>query len=123
MFIFIESIITILKYFAWNNFTRYNHFIGFSPTYRKTNYHAVNYTTIQLINKTRVQMKVKIKTELITNYIIHNDLSIKEFCRQCGISQNTYYRIMNGQTNIRIITMYKILVQTKILCKDILICE
>lgn len=65
-------------------------------------------------------MKLTIKTELITNYIKQNNLTIKEFCKQCQISQNTYYRIMNGETRIRIITMYKILVQTNILCEDIL---
>lgn len=66
-------------------------------------------------------MKLTIKTELITNYIRQNNLTVKEFCKQCQISQKTYYRIMNGETKIRIITMYKILVQTKILCDDILI--
>lgn len=65
-------------------------------------------------------MKVNIKTELITNYIKLNNLTIKEFCKRCQISQKTYYRIMHGETNIRISSMYKILVQTNLLCKDIL---
>lgn len=66
-------------------------------------------------------MKLTIKTELITNYIQQNNLTIKEFCKQCKISHNTYRKIMNGETNIRISTMYKILVKIKILCDDILI--
>lgn len=65
-------------------------------------------------------MKLTIKTELITNYIKQNNLTIKEFCEKCQISQHTYYRIMKGNTHINIRIMYRILVQTNPL-QDILV--
>lgn len=68
-------------------------------------------------------MQTTIKTELITNYIKQNGLTIKEFCKLCNISQNSYYRIMNGKTNIRILTFYRILVKINVRCGDILICK
>ena len=68
-------------------------------------------------------MKLTIKTELITNYIEQNHLTIKEFCAKCQISKNTYYKIMKGNTNIYSMTMYKILAQTNLFCEDILVYE
>lgn len=65
-------------------------------------------------------MKLIIKTELIKNYITTNNLTVKEFCEKCKISQNTYYRIVKGYTKIRISTLYRILVQTNLFCEDIL---
>lgn len=66
-------------------------------------------------------MELTIKTELIANYIKQNKLTIKEFCKRCKISQETYYRIMNGCTNIRSSTLYRILVETDILCDDLVV--
>ena len=65
-------------------------------------------------------MKLAIKTELITAYLQQNNLTIKEFCKRCNISVDTYYRIMQGDTHIRITTFYRILVETHLFCEDIL---
>lgn len=66
-------------------------------------------------------MKIALKTELITDYIKRNNLTIKEFCKRCKISTNTYYRIMSGETRIRIIAIYNILTEMNVLSEDIII--
>lgn len=65
-------------------------------------------------------MELTIKTELITDYIKQNHLTIKEFCKKCKMSPNTYYRIMKGATNINIRIIYNIAVEMNILCKDLI---
>lgn len=40
-----------------------------------------------------------INTMLITNYIKEHNLTIKEFCNNCNISQNIYSKIMNNNNN------------------------
>lgn len=42
-------------------------------------------------------MNKKLKTEIIEEYIKNNKITVKEFCKQCGISTSTYYRMMSGK--------------------------
>lgn len=42
-------------------------------------------------------MNKKMNVNLITEYIAANQLTVKEFCKQCQISTSTYYRIMSGK--------------------------
>ena len=53
-------------------------------------------------------MKKLIKTELIMNYIKNNNLTKKEFCKQCNISIYILNKILNYKTNIRITAFIKI---------------
>lgn len=52
-------------------------------------------------------MRTKINTELIAKYIKDNGLTVKAFCKQCDISVNTFYRIMNGK-NIKLVSLGRI---------------
>lgn len=54
-------------------------------------------------------MATKINTELIENYRKEHNLTIKEFCKKCGITQTSYYKLMRNELNIRITTYVKIL--------------
>lgn len=47
------------------------------------------------------------KKEIIEEYISANKLTKKEFCKQCGISISTFYRIMNGK-DYYVISLYRI---------------
>lgn len=68
-------------------------------------------------------MTVKIRTEIIENYRKENNLTISAFCKKCGISHKTYYRIMQGHTNIRLPPIIKILNTMNILCSDIIVVD
>lgn len=49
-----------------------------------------------------------IKISMIENYIKENNLSKNEFCRLCRISPNTLYKIINNDSNMKIIAIIKI---------------
>ena len=44
-----------------------------------------------------LNMNNKINVDLILDYISKNNLTKKEFCRQCKISTSTLYKIINGK--------------------------
>lgn len=52
-------------------------------------------------------MSDKINTEIISEYISANNITRKAFCKQCGISTATLYRIMNGK-NFYLMALFKI---------------
>lgn len=41
--------------------------------------------------------KELINTQIISEYIESNHLTVKEFCNNCKIGVTTYYKIMNGK--------------------------
>ncbi len=41
-------------------------------------------------------MKEIVNCDMIRGYITENGLTVKEFCKQCGVGASTFYRIMNG---------------------------
>lgn len=45
---------------------------------------------------------------IITKYIKENKLTIKQFCAICKLSYNTLRKIVKGQKNIRISSLFKI---------------
>lgn len=45
--------------------------------------------------------------EMILEYIKSNNLTNKEFCKQCRISTSTFYRIMNNK-NFNLVSLFKI---------------
>lgn len=54
-------------------------------------------------------MTIKFKTEIIYNYRKENGLTVEQFCKKCGITQKSYYKIMRNELHIRIATYVKIL--------------
>ncbi len=54
------------------------------------------------------KIKLKVNTEFILNYIKENNLTKKEFCRQCGISPSTLNSILNGN-NIKLSSLKKLI--------------
>ncbi len=52
-------------------------------------------------------MKEIVNTKLISDYIKNNNLTKKEFCKQCNISKSTFYKIMAGK-NYYLIALFKI---------------
>lgn len=49
-----------------------------------------------------------IKTEMITSYIKENKLSKAKFAEMCKLSVNTLNKILNNQTNVYVIALFKI---------------
>lgn len=50
-----------------------------------------------------------IKAEVIYQFIQDNNLTKKQFCEKCKISQSTFYRMLSGN-NFRISAIFKIAV-------------
>lgn len=48
-----------------------------------------------------------INTKLILEYIQINNLTMKEFCKQCNISIATFYRIIKHK-NFKLISLFRI---------------
>lgn len=53
-------------------------------------------------------MKKVIDTEKIKEFIFENKLTKKKFCEMCKISVSTLNKILNDQTNVGIIAIFKI---------------
>lgn len=49
----------------------------------------------------------ELKFNIITKYIETQNITIKEFCKQCNISTSTYYRIMKGK-DFNLISLFRI---------------
>ncbi len=52
-------------------------------------------------------MKDKLNVEIIEEYIKTNNLTIKDFCKQCNISISTFYRIMHGK-DFNLLSLFRI---------------
>lgn len=65
-------------------------------------------------------MKLTVKTELIENYRKENNLTVHRFCKKCDISEQTYYKFMNGQLNLRLSIILKILRTMNVRAGDII---
>ena len=50
----------------------------------------------------------KLNIELIHAFINANNLSVSRFCKLSKISYKTYIKIMSGQTNFRVLSLFKI---------------
>ena len=55
-----------------------------------------------------------IKLNMINEYIIKNNLTIKEFCKKCNISCSIYYKIVNNRCNFRLNALFKIARELKV---------
>lgn len=67
-------------------------------------------------------MTVKVKTESIDNYRKKNNLTVEQFCKECHISKNTYYKFMKSQlAELSARVLLKIAITINIRCDDILI--
>lgn len=53
-------------------------------------------------------MEKYINTKLISNYIAEHNLTIVQFCKQCGISTTTYYKVMANECAFGLNTLFKI---------------
>ena len=53
-------------------------------------------------------MEAKINTKLIDDYIKDNNLSKKEFCKLCGISQQILRKILRNQQNFYMTALFKV---------------
>ena len=49
----------------------------------------------------------RLDEQIIINFIKDNNLTVKEFCRRCGISQSTYYKIIKGR-NFNLLALFRI---------------
>ena len=63
---------------------------------------------------------VKVQVEIIDNYRKEHSLTIRQFCKKCGISLQSYYKFINGQLHIRITVFLKILRTMKNKSSDII---
>ena len=66
-----------------------------------------------------VMKKIFIKTELITNYIKANNLTIKQFCEVCNIKYYNYLQLMKGDGNIKIDVLYRLCKTTSIILNEL----
>ncbi len=64
-------------------------------------------------------MNKRINCEVITNYILKNNLTKNEFCKQCKISLYALNKIFKND-NAKMETIYKILMYTNIKTKNLL---
>ena len=53
-------------------------------------------------------MKNTIKTEIIENFMLENNISKTKFCKMCKISPSTLNKIMTNNDNFGIIALFKI---------------
>lgn len=53
-------------------------------------------------------MKVKIKTEAITNYLKDSKMSKAKFCKLCKICPTTLNKILKNQTSFYLSSLFKI---------------
>lgn len=42
---------------------------------------------------------IKVRTEFLSNYLVENDLSEREFAKAIGVSHSTVNRVINGKRN------------------------
>lgn len=49
-----------------------------------------------------------INTDLIKNYMKENRLTKTEFCKLCGLSKSSLNKVLNGNLNIYISTLFKV---------------
>lgn len=49
-----------------------------------------------------------INTDLIKNYMKENKLTKSDFCKLCGLSNGSLNKVLNGNLNIFISTLFKI---------------
>ncbi len=52
-------------------------------------------------------MKDKLNVQIIEEYIKTNNLTKKDFCKQCNISVSTFYRIMHGK-DFNLLSLFRI---------------
>lgn len=52
-------------------------------------------------------IREQVNRQVILAYIVNNNLTEKEFCRQCQISIWAFYKITNGR-NFNLISLFKI---------------
>ena len=45
---------------------------------------------------------------LIIEYMIENKLSVNKFCKKCGVSQDTFYMILNDRGHFDLVELMKI---------------
>ena len=64
-------------------------------------------------------IKEKVNISLFEDFMKQNNMSLNQFCKLCGISQNTYYSFKKGR-NSRLTTIVKIAYATKIKINDML---
>lgn len=53
-------------------------------------------------------MKNKINGKIISDYLQKNNIPKTAFCKRCGISAPTLYRIINGKSSCKLLTLFKI---------------
>lgn len=55
---------------------------------------------------------------VLEQYILQNELTLREFARKCGIHPSTMHRILNGKTDIQKSNIDKILKETR-MCYEV----
>lgn len=64
-------------------------------------------------------MKQLINKEMIINYLRDNKLSKLKFCKTCNISYQSLIRILEGDSKVKLITVYKICKTINVELKEI----
>ena len=66
-------------------------------------------------------MTDKVRTELIDNYRKEHNLTVEQFCKECHISKNTYYKFIKSRlSELKAEALFKIAKTTKLRCDDLL---
>ena len=65
-------------------------------------------------------MKIRIKIELILNFMKEQGLNKKQFCKLCGIGMDTLNKLLSNNVKIRLISAYKIAKTLSIRMQDLI---
>jgi len=63
-------------------------------------------------------MEIKINIDLIKQFMKENNLSKRRFAKQCGVLDCAIARLLNGKTNMRVYTIYKVAKGMDLFLKD-----
>ena len=64
--------------------------------------------------------KLDVNFKLIQDYLKHNDLTVKAFCKKCGIKYYNYRQLALGDGNVNGKVLYRVGYFTKIKIKDLI---
>lgn len=64
-------------------------------------------------------MRQLVNVDLIKEHIKTNNLTKREFCKQCNISVSTLYKILQGKTNFDLVFIFRIAKSMKVEVKDL----
>lgn len=64
-------------------------------------------------------MKNLVNTEMILKYLKENNLTKGKFCKACKISEMTFNRILNNESKVSLVSLFKISIQMKVTFQEL----